>query len=163
MCITVGCSPLGTPTRISAWPSPTGGEQSDVQGQVSVPGRCRGDHVGVRPAHRCQAPPCSRHESSAVCRHHEGHRPEHIPGNQVPEPEKPSDRTTSWLILDSCGHLEPFQRACSATIPKTRPRLQALSINGFDSNEIGGLTFYGSIIFDALVKSRKTAILSFRA
>ena len=113
-------------------PSTKGGGQPDLQRKISVSGRGRGDHVGIRSANRCQTSSSARHESRAVRRHHEGHRPEHIEGEQTPGSEKQPKGASSGLALASPGQLEPFQRACLATIPENRcdaPTFPSVGLN----------------------------------
>ena len=72
------------------------------------------------------------HESRAVRRHHEGHRPEHIEGEPAPGAEKQPKGASSGLALASPGRLEPFQRACLATIPENRcdaPTFPSVGLN----------------------------------
>ena len=94
--------------------------------------------------HRCQTSSCARHESRAVRRHHEDHRPEHIEGEQAPGGKRPKG-ASSRLSLAAPGRLEPFQRACSATVPEKSLRCAIFPNFRLESGRNGGRGFYESI------------------
>ena len=97
--------------------------------------------------HRCQTSSCARHESRAVRRHHEDHRPEHIEGEQAPGGKRPKG-ASSRLSLAAPGRLEPFQRACSATVPEKSLRCAIFPNFRLESGRNGGRGFYESITID---------------
>ena len=100
--------------------------------------------MGITPFHRCQTSSCARHESRAVRRHHEDHRPEHIEGEQAPGGKRPKG-ASSRLSLAAPGRLEPFQRACSATVPEKSLRCAIFPNFRLESGRNGGRGFYESI------------------
>ncbi|MDD2468905.1 MAG: hypothetical protein PHI97_33460, partial [Desulfobulbus sp.] len=75
-----------------------------------------------------------------------GHWFEYIEGQQASGLEKQPPRAILGPILASFGALELFQRPNPRIIPSSVSPEQNFPTDSSQSNEIGGLTFYESII-----------------
>ncbi|MGD9950815.1 MAG: hypothetical protein AB7U29_20445, partial [Desulfobulbus sp.] len=83
----------------------------------------------------------------------------YIEGQQASGLEKQARCTFLGPISASFGVLVLFQRANSRTIPSATHPEQNFSTNTFHSNEIGGLTFYESIMAASQRFSRHSTYL----